>query len=155
MLVNTMDTQRTKDLYEHIVREIAEFFKKTGFKKAVIGISGGIDSALVAAMVCDAIRPHNVQGIMLPSAFTSEASIADAEDLCRCLGMPKLISIPIVSTCETINNYMEPVLDYADLPADETEENIQARVRMIFLHAYSNKFNALVMNTCHVCHPMD
>jgi NAD+ synthase (glutamine-hydrolysing) len=145
------DLVKVKTIYNHIVSDLKEFFKKAGYKKAVIGLSGGIDSALVAALTVDALRSENVQGISMPSRFTSQSSKDDARELSGNLLMPDLLEIPIKDVYSSMTSAMvDNIKGYSDLAIDQTEENIQARVRMMILHAYSNKYNTLVMNTCNL-----
>ena len=142
---------KVRTIYNHIVCELKDFFKKARRENAVIGLSGGIDSALVAAITVDALGPNSVQGISMPSQFTSRLSIDDAKELSKNLSMRDLLFIPIDDICFAVNSAMTDNIDgYSRLKTDTTEENIQARARMIVLHAFSNKYNALVMNTCNL-----
>ena len=121
-----------------------DYVKKNGFTDVCLGLSGGIDSALVAAIACDAIGPEHVHAVLMPSRFSSEHSISDAEDLVKRLN------------CHQIKVPIEPAHDallamgkdhFASLPSGITEENIQSRIRGTMLMAFSNKFGWLVLTT--------
>ena len=121
-----------------------DYVKKNGFTDVCLGLSGGIDSALVAAIACDAIGPEHVHAVLMPSRFSSEHSISDAEDLVKRLN------------CHEIKVPIEPAHDallamgkdhFASLPSGITEENIQSRIRGTMLMAFSNKFGWLVLTT--------
>lgn len=131
-------------VYRALVAGTRDYAHKCGFKKAVVGLSGGVDSALVAAIAADALGHDNVLGLSLPSMYTSEASKKDAEALARALGIEhKQISIQPV-----FDKYMDEFQKlFAGLPADTTEQNIQARVRANYLMAVSNKKNTLLLST--------
>ena len=100
---------------------------ENGFKKAVLGLSGGIDSALVAAIACDAIGSENVLGIMMPSRYSSESSVKDSIILADNLGM-KTVNIPIEEPFKAFNELLEPYFE--GRKTDSTEENIQARIKI-------------------------
>ena len=143
MLINrelTIEQIRTR-----LVEGIRDYFKGCGMTKAVLGLSGGIDSAVVAALAVEALGKDNVHGIMLPSDFSTLHSIQDAVDLAENLG----ISYEVVSISDIYHKFMkslEPVFkDRKEWSV--TEENLQARIRGTILMAYSNKFNALLLNT--------
>ena len=131
-------------VYRALVTGTRDYAHKCGFKKAVVGLSGGVDSAVVAAIAADALGHDNVLGLSLPSMYTSEASKKDAESLARALGIEhKQISIQPV-----FDKFMDEFQKlFAGLPADTTEQNIQARVRANFLMAVSNKKNHLLLST--------
>lgn len=133
-----------EELLSALIFAIKEYFRKNKFTKAFIGLSGGIDSAVVAALAVQALGTENVTGIYMPSPFSSKESLKDAKQLALNLGINfKMVSIEalynifLVSLKEQFNN----------LPFDTTEENIQARIRGIILMAYANKFNGLVIST--------
>jgi NAD+ synthase (glutamine-hydrolysing) len=123
---------------------IKDFFEKQGFKKAVLGLSGGLDSALVAALTCEAIGEGNVLSILLPSVYSTEHSLKDALDLVENTGCKHEI-IPIESAVSAIEHLLAPLFQGKE--ADLTEENIQARSRGLLLMAISNKLGHIVLNT--------
>jgi len=139
--------KRLSDLervFSALVLGTRDYVSKNGFEKVVVGLSGGIDSALVAAIACEAIGRQNVIGITMPSMFTSDGTYSDAKALASALGI-KLIERPI-------NDIYESYLDSLsrDFPKNKqgvAEENIQARIRGNILMAYSNKFGWLVLTT--------
>ncbi len=123
---------------------VRDYMRKTGFQRAVIGVSGGIDSALVSAVAVDALGPDRVLGVAMPSAISSEHSVADARALARNLGM-ELVEVPIAGTVDAYEAMLEPL--FRGLPRDVTEENIQARIRGNILMAISNKLGHLLLST--------
>ncbi|MBK7810769.1 MAG: NAD+ synthase [Saprospiraceae bacterium] len=131
-------------IYRALVMGIKEYFSKLGFTKAILGLSGGIDSALTAVLAADALGPENVMGLLMPSGFSSQGSIDDATELAKNLGISYEI-IPIESTFETYKNTLKPWFD--GTKEDVTEENIQARIRGMILMAFSNKFKYILLNT--------
>lgn len=132
------------EIYNALLLGTRDYTKKNGFKKILIGLSGGIDSALTAAIAVDAVGKENVAGVFMPSMYTSNESIEDVEMLSKNLGI-KLITVPIT---ETYNNYMSSLAAaFKDSRTDVTEENIQARIRGNILMALSNKFGWLVLTT--------
>lgn len=134
----------SEEVYKALVLGTADYVSKNGFNSVVIGLSGGIDSSLVAAIAVDALGKDNVMGIFMPSPYTSEESRADALELADNLGI-KLTELPIDVIYKTFISSLEE--NFNGLPADTTEENIQARIRGIILMAFSNKFNWLVLTT--------
>ncbi len=132
------------EIYNALLLGTRDYTKKNGFKKVLVGLSGGIDSALTVAIAVDAIGKENVVGVFMPSMYTSNESIEDVEILSKNLGI-KLITVPIT---ETYNNYVSSLATaFKDLKTDVTEENIQARIRGNILMALSNKFGWLVLTT--------
>lgn len=131
-------------LFQALSIGIKDYFKKTGFTKAVVGLSGGIDSAIVAALAVDALGIENVTGILMPGPYSTEHSVKDALQLSENLGIAHFI-ISIKDAYQTMLATLSSV--FKDKAFDITEENLQARLRGITLMAYSNKFNALVLNT--------
>ena len=131
-------------VYRALVAGTRDYAHKCGFKKAVVGLSGGVDSSLVAAIAADALGHDNVLGLSLPSMYTSEASKKDAETLARNLGIEfKQISIQPV-----FDKFMDEFQKlFAGLPADKTEQNIQARVRASLLMGVSNKQGHILLST--------
>jgi len=133
-----------EEIYQALVLGTRDYAKKNGFKKAVIGISGGIDSALVAMIACDAIGKENVLGVSMPSVYTSQGTRSDAKLLAKNLG----ISFEEISIKELFDSYLktlEPA--FKGLKANIAEENLQARIRGNILMALSNKFGHLVLTT--------
>ena len=127
-----------------LVGKIRRYFESAGKQKAVLGLSGGIDSALVAALGVDALGAENVHGILMPSAFSTEGSVADSIELARNLGM----SYDIVPIGSTYDKAMEAMAAFfADGQWSVAQENLQARIRGAILMTWSNRFNALLLNT--------
>ena len=123
---------------------IRDYFGKMNFTKAVLGLSGGIDSALVAALAVDALGAENVRGVLMPSQYSSDHSVTDAVDLANNLGMQYDI-VPIKSVYNQFVSDLNPL--FGNLPFNVAEENIQARVRGTLLMAVSNKFGNILLNT--------
>ena len=123
---------------------LRDYAHKNGFRKVVLGLSGGIDSAVVAAMAVDAFGPENVHCLMLPYRYTSQESLRDATDCARRLGVRYDI-VAIGAPVDAANEQLAPV--FADRQADLTEENIQSRMRGVMLMAVSNKFGSLLLTT--------
>ncbi len=131
-------------ILDALVLGVRDYFGKLNFKKAILGLSGGIDSALTAAIVARALGPANVRGVIMPSRYSSEHSISDANALAENLGI-RVDFIPIEKPFSAFDKVLSPVFD--DLPSDITEENIQARCRAVILMALSNKFGFILVNT--------
>ncbi len=131
-------------IYDALVLGVRDYFRKTGHKEAVIGLSGGIDSSLVACIAADALKPENVHGISMPSKYSSEHSKDDARILADHLGIDYEI-IPIEPVVEEFHDGLEK--RFRGTEEGIAEENIQARVRGSLLMALSNKFNWLVLST--------
>jgi NAD+ synthase len=123
---------------------LRDYVNKNGFKSVVLGLSGGVDSALCAAMGVDALGAERVHGVMLPYAFTSQASLDDAAALARALGI-RYDTVPIAPAVRGLEETLAPL--FKGLPRDVTEENLQARARGVILMAISNKTGAMVMTT--------
>ncbi len=121
-----------------------DYVQKNGFKKAVVGLSGGIDSALVAAIAVDAIGKENVVGVTMPSRYTSTETNTDAKQLAKNLGI-RILEIPIEGIFKAYSEALS--VEFANLPLNIAEENIQARIRGNLLMALSNKFGWLVLTT--------
>ena len=130
--------------YKALVLGTRDYVRKCGFKKAVIGLSGGIDSALVAAIATAALGAENVKGVSMPGPYSSEGSVRDAKELARNLGID-LITLPISDIFECYNGVLAKTFE--GRKPDATEENIQARIRGNLLMALSNKFGSLVLST--------
>ena len=123
---------------------VRDYLQKCGFKSAVIGLSGGIDSAVTAAIAVRALGPDNVLGVAMPTRFSSQGSIDDALALAKNLGI-RCLQIPIQESFESVKKQFSEL--FAGLPEDTTEENIQPRLRAATLMAISNKFNHLLLTT--------
>ena len=134
----------THDLYQALVLGIRDYFHKSGFSKACLGLSGGIDSALVACLAVDALGKENVLCINMPSRYSSKATIEDAKKLASNLGVA-YESIPIEGPFEDYLKLLQPL--FQKRPPDVTEENLQARIRGMLLMAISNKLGYIVLST--------
>ncbi len=130
--------------YSALVLGTRDYVHKCGFRRVVLGLSGGIDSALTACVAVDALGRENVVGIGMPSAYSSQGSIDDAAELARNLGIHFEL-VPIAGMFDAYNQALGPV--FTGRPADVTEENIQARIRGSLLMAISNKFGSLLLTT--------
>jgi len=135
---------RIERIYNALVVGIKDYLNKTGFYKAVVGVSGGIDSAVVISLAVEALGTDNVLGVMMPSKYTSVQSMEDAKTLVKNLGVKSYI-IPIDQIFQAYNSTFTEI--FAGLPEDITEENIQARIRGNILMAISNKLGYLVLST--------
>jgi NAD+ synthase (glutamine-hydrolysing) len=131
-------------LYEGLSLGVRDYFGKQGFEKACLGISGGIDSAVVACIAVNALGAENVLGVAMPSQYTSDASTEDAIELCKNLGI-ELLHINIEGPVEAFEEALSPV--FKGLEPDVTEENLQARSRGSLLMAISNKLGHVVLST--------
>jgi len=130
--------------YAALVLGTCDYVRKCGFTQVVIGLSGGIDSALTAAIAVDALGKENVIGIAMPSQYSSEHSIKDARELACKLG----IRFEVVAIGDVFNGYRKALAPlFAGMPEDVAEENLQSRIRGNILMAFSNKFGALVLTT--------
>ncbi|RDW13585.1 NAD+ synthase [Paracoccus thiocyanatus] len=130
--------------YRAMTLGLRDYMRKSGFGKALLGLSGGIDSALVAAIACDALGPENVRCVMLPSEYTSQASLDDAADCAGRLGT-RLDSVQIEAARDAVGAALAHLM--AGTQPDITEENIQSRLRGVMLMALSNKFGELLLTT--------
>jgi len=131
-------------LHDALVLGVQDYLGKCGFRSAVIGLSGGIDSAVTAALAVKALGAENVRGISMPSAYSSQGSLDDSAALAANLGIQYDV-IPIHAGFEMMKTSLEPI--FGDRPEDVTEENMQARLRGLILMAASNKFGSLVLTT--------
>jgi NAD+ synthase (glutamine-hydrolysing) len=131
-------------VHDALILGIRDYFSKMGFKKAILGSSGGIDSAVTLALACEALGPENVRAVLLPSEFSSSHSVEDAVTLSRQLGNPYDI-IPIRSVYDSFLNTLAPI--FGDLPFGLAEENLQSRSRGNLLMAIANKFGLILLNT--------
>ena len=135
---------RLASVYSAMVLGLRDYVRKNGFRGVVLGLSGGIDSALTAAVAIDALGADRVRGVRLPSRFTSQASMDDARQSARALGMT-LETIPIERAVATVEDALAPL--FTGRPRDVTEENVQARIRGVLLMALSNKCGELLVTT--------
>jgi len=136
--------QPLQEIYTALVLGTSDYARKNGFKGVVIGLSGGADSSLVATIAVDALGENNVVGLLMPSPYTSLESKEDVHALAKNLGI-KLMEVPIHNIYKSyLDSFKKP---FKGLPADVTEENLQARIRGNILMAFSNKFGWLVLTT--------
>lgn len=132
------------ECYEALVLGTRDYVKKNGFSDVVVGLSGGIDSSLVAAVATDALGADHVHGVGMPSRYSSEGSLADAEELAKRLGLDFRV-IPIEEAHASLEAMLAP--SFSGLAEDLTEENLQSRIRGVLLMALSNKFGWMVLTT--------
>lgn len=135
---------KIKEIHDGLVLGVKDYFGKLGFSKAIIGLSGGIDSAITTVIAVEALGADNVRVILMPSQFSSQHSVDDSVKLSETLG----IHYDIINIQDIYNSYMtklEPI--FGELPFNVTEENLQARARGMLLMAVSNKFGNIVLNT--------
>ena len=130
--------------YHVMVLALRDYMRKTGFKKVLLGLSGGIDSAIVATIATDALGAENVRCVMLPSEYTSQSSLDDAAALADNLGC-HYDTVRISEAREAITNTLAPLFE--GMESDVTEENIQSRIRGVLLMAMSNKFGEMLLTT--------
>ncbi len=130
--------------YRVCVQGLRDYMRKTGFRKVLLGLSGGIDSAIVATIAADALGPENVRCVMLPSEYTSQNSLDDAEAVAKALGC-RYDYVPIKEGREAITNTLAPLFEGTE--EGLTEENIQSRLRGLLLMALSNKFGEMLLTT--------
>jgi NAD+ synthase (glutamine-hydrolysing) len=146
--VNTLDylanEKNIDEIYRAMVLGISDYFRKMGFKKAILGASGGIDSAVTQALAVAALGKENVMAVLMPSQFSTSHSVSDAELLSKNLGNPYEI-VPIKEIFDSFLTTLKPV--YKDSPFGLAEENIQARTRGNILMAIANKFGYILLNT--------
>jgi NAD+ synthase (glutamine-hydrolysing) len=135
---------RLEQVWRALVVAVRDYLGKTGFSKVLLGLSGGIDSAVVMAVAVDAIGAENVRAVMMPSRYTADISMADGHEMASALGVA-CDDIAIAGLVAAFDDALAPY--FAGLPVDATEENIQARIRGNLLMALSNKTGALVLTT--------
>lgn len=133
-----------EQIYNALILGIRDYFQKSGFSRAVLGLSGGIDSAIVCALACKALGPENVMAVLMPSKYSSDHSISDALALVENFGCKHEI-IAIKEVADAFDGIMAPA--FKGLPPNLAEENIQARCRGIVVMAMSNKFGYILLNT--------
>ena len=131
-------------VYKALVMGVRDYFRKNGLRRAVLGLSGGVDSALVCVLAVDALGAENVHGLLMPSQYSTDHSVADAEALARNLGVGYDV-VPIKGMFDGLREAMRPI--FAGREEDVTEENMQARIRGLMVMSYANKFGALALNT--------
>jgi len=132
------------EVFNAIVLGLKDYFGKMGFTDAILGLSGGIDSAVSVVLAKEALGAEHVHSLLLPSQFSTNHSVTDAEKLSRNLGVPYHI-IPIKTVYSEFERILHPF--FQDLPFNVTEENLQARIRAVLLMAFSNKFGYILLNT--------
>ena len=130
--------------YRVMVTALGDYVRKNGFRRALLGLSGGVDSALVAAIAADALGPENVRCVMLPSEYTSAASLDDAAAVADALGCA-LDEIPIDGARDAVSEALSPL--FGNRPPGVAEENVQSRLRGLLLMALSNKFGEVLLST--------
>jgi len=148
VLKGKKNNEQAKDkmtlIHDALVTGVRDYFGKLGFKKAILGLSGGIDSAVVAVLAARALGPDNVRVVLMPSQYSSDHSVNDARELAKNLGCQYDI-VPIESVYESYMDILKPHFWGRDF--NVTEENLQARIRGMFLMAFSNKFGNILLNT--------
>ena len=133
-----------QEIHDALILGIRDYFTKMGFTKAILGSSGGIDSAVVLALACEALGPQNVRAILMPSQYSTGHSVSDAEQLSKNLGNPYDI-VPVKNIYAAFIGELKPI--FKDLPFSLAEENIQSRSRGNLLMAIANKFGYILLNT--------
>lgn len=131
-------------IHDALLLGLRDYFGKLGLRQAILGLSGGIDSAVTAVLAARALGPENVRGLLLPSQFSSDHSVDDARQLAENLGIRYDI-VPLAPACESILQTLEPFFE--GRPFDLAEENLQARIRALLLMGFSNKFGPILLNT--------
>ena len=139
-----VDMENIREIYQALILGIRDYFSKMGFKKAILGSSGGIDSAVTLALACEALGKENVRAILLPSPYSTSHSVSDAEQLSRNLGNPYDI-IPIREVYESLLHTLEPAFKGTSFGL--AEENLQSRTRGNILMGIANKFGYILLNT--------
>ncbi|QQS50076.1 MAG: NAD+ synthase [Bacteroidota bacterium] len=136
--------ERIEKIHNALVLGVRDYFKKSGLKKAILGLSGGIDSAVTLVIAAKALGKENVSALLLPSKYSSDHSVSDAIALAKNLGI-QYSQLGIQPLTDCYESLLTPV--FRGLPADITEENLQARIRGTLLMALSNKFGSILLNT--------
>ena len=143
--LNLTSLENIASIHQRLVASLRSFFKNAGMQKAVLGLSGGIDSAVVAALAAEVLGSENVTGIIMPSAFSTLHSVTDAVDLADNLNI-KYYIIPIEKIYDKVLKEIDPIFE-GEHHWDNTQENLQARIRGMILMAFSNRRGALLLNT--------
>ena len=143
-VIEFREGKTTEELFAALSLGLGDYLRKCNFKSAVLGLSGGVDSAVVAAIAVDALGAENVVGVSMPSPYSSRGSIDDALALARNLGI-KCLEIPITDSFKAFKAQFSEI--FKGLPENETEENMQPRLRAMTLMALSNKFGHLLLTT--------
>jgi NAD+ synthase (glutamine-hydrolysing) len=131
-------------IHDGLISGIKEFFKKSGFQKAILGVSGGIDSAVVLCLAAKALGANNVRSLLMPSRYSSECSVTDSIELSKRVGT----QFDIIDIEKAFCDFEKGLASlFAGKEKDVTEENIQARIRAVFLMAVANKFGCILLNT--------
>lgn len=144
-IINYLTAEKNiREIHDALILGIRDYFRKMGFSKAILGSSGGIDSAVTLVLACKALGKENVRAILMPSQYSTSHSVDDAVKLSMNLGNPYDI-IPIKNIYESFLSALKPV--FSDLPFSLAEENIQSRIRGNLLMAIANKFNYILLNT--------
>ncbi len=138
------DEKNIQEIHDALVLGISDYFRKMGFKKATLGASGGIDSAVVQALAVEALGKENVHVLLMPSSYSSGHSVADAKELSENLGN-RYDLVPIKDVYDSFLKTLQPI--FKDLPFSVAEENIQSRTRGNLLMAVANKFGYILLNT--------
>ena len=138
------ELEQIESIYQAMVLGLGDYVNKTGFPSVVIGLSGGVDSALTAAVAADALGPERVHAIMMPSPYTSRESLEDAEACAKAIGI-KYDIVSIEPAMKAFRDMLKPL--FGNRPEDVTEENIQSRARGVTLMAVSNKLGGMVLTT--------
>ncbi|MGV3766944.1 MAG: NAD+ synthase [Chitinophagaceae bacterium] len=139
-----VEKRNIAQVYKALLMGIRDYFSKMGFTRAILGSSGGIDSAVTLALACEALGPENVRAILLPSPYSTDHSVNDAVELSRNLGNPYDI-VAIKDVYETMLETVQPI--FGNLPFSLAEENMQSRIRGNILMAIANKFGYILLNT--------
>ena len=143
-VIEFRESKTTEELFAALSLGLRDYLRKCNFKSAVLGLSGGVDSAVVAVIAVDALGAENVVGVSMPSPYSSRGSIDDALALARNLGI-KCLEIPITNAFAALKSQFAEI--FKGLPENETEENMQPRLRAMTLMALSNKFGHLLLTT--------
>jgi NAD+ synthetase len=139
-----VDLPPEEEVFEALVLGVRDYFAKCGFKSAVLGLSGGIDSAVTAVVAVAALGSENVVAVSMPSQYSSQGSLDDAAELAKNLGIPRHV-VPIKETFEVFKGQLKEI--FSGRSEDTTEENMQSRLRGLILMSMSNKFGHLLLTT--------
>lgn len=138
------EIQEIKLIHDALILGIKDYFTKSGFKKAIVGLSGGVDSAIVVALAAEALGAENVFSLLMPSQYSSDHSISDSLELVKNIGSPYEI-VSIENAYQAFEQSLKP--HFEGLASNVTEENLQSRIRGVILMAFSNKFGYILLNT--------